>query len=141
MDYQWSTRHQKRWLFLSGWDYWADPLPPFSQKGDNEPVNHLDFDSTIQALSNHELEELSFSYPGVGKYKSCSIRWEYDEFPQLGKKAPRGIYVRLGKSQEIRFHGPVKPDMIRFTLPGCGPLSLRDVWKKLENVQTKLPEE
>ena len=93
--------------------------------------NELPFEETMRRINDHEIEEIVFALPGLGKYAHCRIGWAYDVFPALGKKAPRGIVVELGKSLTFRSPKSLTPDYVEFRPPN-GKLLLRDVWPKLQ---------
>ena len=99
-------------------------------------MERLSYEEMVEGFASHELEEISFSYPGYSHYRNCSIRWIYDEFGEMGR-APRAIEVRLSSSERCLFYGPINGSLVIFRMKGHGNLTLIDVWPKVEILEIK----
>ena len=116
-------------------------MPKQTESLSNSPaLPRLSFDELVEGINAHKIEAVEFSCPVDARYSRCSIAWAYDEFPLLGKKAPSGIVVCLGKNRVIRFVSRLNPKLVEFKNKN-GRYSLQDVWGKCTVAALTMAEE
>lgn len=97
-------------------------------------MDKLDYQELIDGVNNGSIEEVHFSLPTYGHYKSCYLRRAYIFSPILNKKVYSHIELVLTENRKeiSKYMGEFKDRERVFNIKGRGRFNLKDIYKEIE---------